>query len=98
MWGDEVVSGVNVHKKECGSCACLAGVVLTLRMVDNYGVEGDNAGVSSGDVPRGLCVGLQWVVQEGQALGVDREYDGYGYLREVRYSTSCKGGWSGGRM
>ena len=63
-------------------------------MVDNYGLEGDGGE----PVPRGLSLGLQWAVGEGSVLGLEREYDGFGYLREVRYATAVKGGWSGGRM
>lgn len=44
-----------------------------------------------------LCpYNLQFVPMRGTQI--EREYDGYGDVREVRYSTAVKGGWSGGRM
>ncbi|KAG2501708.1 hypothetical protein HYH03_000209 [Edaphochlamys debaryana] len=48
--------------------------------------------------PRGLCLSTAWLWREGSVSVVEREYDGYGYLREVRLSQGVKGGWSGGRM
>ncbi|GLC70769.1 hypothetical protein PLESTF_001031300 [Pleodorina starrii] len=101
------------------------GVVLSLRMVDNYvpvdldsadpasqhagrsgsGSSSNSNGNGNGNgkkgqraYPRGLCVGMTWLWREGSVSAVEREYDGYGYLREVRLSQGVKGGWSGGRM
>ncbi|EFJ46014.1 hypothetical protein VOLCADRAFT_93813 [Volvox carteri f. nagariensis] len=110
-----------------GGCFWLpGGVVLSLRMVDNYvpvdldldsesggsGSESDRGGggastngngngnglESSRTYPRGLCLGMAWLWREGSVSVLEREYDGYGYLREVRLSQGVKGGWAGGRM
>ncbi|GAX74326.1 hypothetical protein CEUSTIGMA_g1775.t1 [Chlamydomonas eustigma] len=48
--------------------------------------------------PRGLCIGLTWMHTDGQALQVERYYDGEGVLRDVRHTSAVKGGWSGGSM
>ncbi|GFR48898.1 hypothetical protein Agub_g10845 [Astrephomene gubernaculifera] len=105
------------------------GVVLSLRMTDNYvpagmdldsesgsETEGGGPGPSSAGsnsralkkgqqqqeqqraFPRGLCIGMAWLLKEGNVAQLEREYDGYGYVREVRFSQAVKGGWSGGRM
>ncbi|KAG2451288.1 hypothetical protein HYH02_003894 [Chlamydomonas schloesseri] len=124
-----------------GGCYWLpGGVVVSLRMVDNYvpadsaeAAGGDDSGSSSEDdggasssasskpkkqehaasngngngagagagareYPRGLCLGMAWAWKEGNVSLVEREYDGYGYLRDVRLGQAVKGGWSGGRM
>ncbi|KXZ55531.1 hypothetical protein GPECTOR_2g1080 [Gonium pectorale] len=115
---------------EGGSYWLPGGVVLSLRMLDNYvpvdldsdsdGSGSDSASAGPGSAasngngngnngngkgpgaertyPRGLCISLGWLWREGSASVVEREYDGYGYLREVRLSQAVKGGWSGGRM
>jgi hypothetical protein len=61
------------------------------------GREGAEVRVQS-PPPRGLCMGLTWMQKGGQALQVERYYDGEGILRDVRMATAVKGGWSGGRM
>ncbi len=110
------------------------GVVLSLKMVDNYvpvdqvdqeeGTTSDGSGSDSDsrsssnrasgssnngngngaeaeaerEYPRGLCLGMAWHWQDGAVSQIEREYDGYGYLREVRLASAVKGGWSGGQM
>ena len=104
-----------------GSYWLPGGIVLSLRMVDNYvptemdadsngsGSETDSAGTSGNGAangngkgsrvyPRGLCLSTSWLWREGSVSVVEREYDGYGFLREVRLAQGVKGGWSGGRM
>ncbi|KAG2435736.1 hypothetical protein HXX76_006932 [Chlamydomonas incerta] len=121
-----------------GGCYWLpGGVVISLRMVDNYvpadaaDAQGDSSedegaastagreaekragqehaasngngngsghGAGPREYPRGLCLGMAWAWKEGNVSLVEREYDGYGYLREVRLGQAVKGGWSGGRM
>ncbi|GIL79715.1 hypothetical protein Vretifemale_9002 [Volvox reticuliferus] len=110
-----------------GGCFWLpGGIVLSLRMVDNYvpvdldldlesdGSESGSQISSNGSsyngngngngnraqrtYPRGLCLGMGWLWREGSVSLIEREYDGYGYLREVRLAQAVKGGWSGGRM
>ncbi|GIL52540.1 hypothetical protein Vafri_8382 [Volvox africanus] len=110
-----------------GGCFWLpGGIILSLRMVDNYvpvdlnldsetdrsesgsqisstGSRNNGNGNGNGNgaertYPRGLCLGMGWLWREGSVSLIEREYDGYGYLREVRLGQAVKGGWSGGRM
>jgi hypothetical protein len=62
-----------------------------------------NGGVSAAAAvaaaaPKGLLFSFWWLVSEGTAMMVEREYDGRGYLVEVRHGTAVKGGWAGGAM
>lgn len=66
------------------------------RAAGSVGREGPEARAQS--PPRGLCLGLTWMQQGGQALQVERYYDGEGILRDVRHATAVKGGWAGGTM
>ena len=66
--------------------------------VSNGNGNGSGKAAGARDYPRGLCLGMLWSWREGSVSQVEREYDGYGYLREVRLGQAVKGGWSGGRM
>lgn len=48
--------------------------------------------------PKGLLFSFWWLVADGTAMMVEREYDGQGNLVEVRHGSAVKGGWSGGKM
>jgi hypothetical protein len=47
---------------------------------------------------RGFLMSFVWVHSPGNALVLEREYDGAGQLGEVRLGSAVKGGWAGGRM
>ncbi|KAJ9530596.1 hypothetical protein QJQ45_014789, partial [Haematococcus lacustris] len=79
------------------------GVVASFRMVD-YALEGAGSsaqvegeqqegvgGPSRPPGPRGLSMGMSWVLEGGnQVLGLERDYDGAGVLRGVRYVTATR--------
>ena len=48
--------------------------------------------------PRGFSLGMTWMMPDGTAAVLDREYDAWGDLLEVRYGTAVKGDGSGGRV
>ncbi|KAJ9530779.1 hypothetical protein QJQ45_028665 [Haematococcus lacustris] len=81
----------------------VAGVVASFRMVD-YALEGAGScaqaegeqqegagGPSRTPGPRGLSMGMSWVLEGGdQVLALERDYDGAGVLRGVRYVTATR--------
>ena len=76
-----------------GNCA------VTFRAVPPAGAaaNGSSNGAAT-QAPRGFAVGLTWLIADGTALSVEREYDAAGRLCEVRCGSGVKGGWTGGRM
>ena len=69
--------------------------VATMDLIDNCQQQVQSSGAMYG---ASLCLGMSWSWREGSVSQIEREYDGYGYLREVRLGQAVKGGWSGGRI
>eukprot|EP00798_Chlamydomonas_sp_ICE-L_P013502 gene13502-19361_t len=82
-------------------------VVLTFRM-DNYVQDEDEnfdrmfnskaGNTAAGKAPRGFGLTMVWMAKAGLVGQLDRDYDGDGVLREVRYASGVKGKYSGGAM
>lgn len=86
---------------EDGAALWLPGqLLLQLRMIPAAS-RGTEADVSEGvdlTAPCGFLISAGWAASDGVMSLVEREYDGMGFLTEVRARTAVRGGWIGGSM